>query len=154
MNIKLTDYQYLSTQQRLIATFEALGRDDQSEVRRLLQSCSRKSYILPDPIFRDKFERILDVALSIEYKLSLLTIYCIVIDDSRPKEYKILLDEMLKIHWAWITYLENEGIDIKSISTLLPRSPAIALLTDDFPRPEPEIISKHLDEIKAFIDAC
>lgn len=131
MRIKPMVYQQLTPPQRLIAVFEALGRNDDNEVRQLFQTCPRKLYSSSDPVFTDRYQLILDRALSIEYELLQLTLQFILssqCDDGREQEF---LDKMGELNREWSVYLKENGISQKSIFSILPRNPIVTSLIED-----------------------
>jgi hypothetical protein len=53
MNIKPMIYDNLTIQQRITASTDALMRNDMSEVKRLIETCQKKTYTQPDQAFCD-----------------------------------------------------------------------------------------------------
>lgn len=152
MKIKPIVYEHLAPSQRLIAVFEALGRDDEEEVHRLLKSCPKQVYRASDLKFTAGYERILDMALSVEYELLNLAFNAMVLrmDHEHAME---CLQRMSDLNAVWEAYLSEKGLS-NSIRNMLPRNPMVASLLEDFPPPDSDVLCARLAEFKDSMHAC
>lgn len=153
MKIKPAVYENLTAPQRLIATFEALGRNDEAEVRMLFQSCPKQTYSMPEPSFRSSYERILDMALSIEYELLNLAFKTMVLHRGDHEVAMGYLKRMGDLNAVWEAYLSEKGIS-NGIRNILPRNPMVVSLLEDLPSQNPDTLSMCLVGFKESMQAC
>lgn len=154
MKIKPSIYQELTPPQRLIAIFEALGRNDEDEIRQIIQTCPKKTYRALDSHFIDPYDQILDIALLTEYQLLQLTLEFVLSSRGHDEEGGHgYLREMASLDDVWTAYLDEQGISKKNINAILPRHPTVAGLIEDVAPLGPEILATRLAEFK-MIRAC
>lgn len=153
MKIKSTIYQALTPPQRLIAVFEALGRNDDNEVRQLFQSCPKQVYKAADLNFTASYNRILDMALSVEYELLSLTLKVMMLHPHSHDQAMECLKRMGDLNAVWEAYLSEKGLT-NGIRNILPRNPMVTSLVEDLLPPDPDTLSMCVAEFKESMQAC
>lgn len=153
MKIKPMVYQQFTPPQRLIAVFEALGRNDEEEVRQLFQSCPKQVYRAADLNFTVSYDRILDMALSVEYELLNLTLKVMMLHPHNHDHAMECLKRMGDLNGVWEAFLSEKGISNR-LRNILPRNPMVTSLLEDLSSPDPDILSTCLAEFKDLMKAC
>ncbi|NCC52643.1 MAG: hypothetical protein EOM20_15690 [Spartobacteria bacterium] len=127
MNIKPVVYENLTHRQRVIASIEALSREDEAEARRLVKTCPKKNYTMNDSAYVDRMEALLDLAMSVECDLRGLALKSLMeawlgdrekdFDGGRPISQPAMefMCDMLALRQAWHELLEDEGIEPKAM---------------------------------------
>lgn len=123
MNIKPLIYEKLTARQRVIASFEALAREDEAEARRLIKTCRKKTYTMNDSAYVDRMEALHDIAMAVECDMRGMAI-CYLMEawlgnrrGARPGAFEFqspaieFLQDMLSIRQAWHDVMKQEGIE-------------------------------------------
>ena len=127
MNIKPAIYEKLTAQERVIASLEALARDDEKERVRLVKTCPKKNYNMSDHAYSSKMEAFLDIALVIEADMRgcVLNFFIqLFLEDNLDRDkchtmHELMetspcqIQKMISIKQAWHEFLEDEGIDVE-----------------------------------------
>lgn len=172
MNIKPAIYENLTIQERVIASVEALARDDEEEKQRLVKSCPKKTYTMSDYAYSGKMEALQDMAMVVECDMRgcALNFFMLLylddhLDDDKHKGlHKLMqkmpcqIQEMISIKQAWHDFLEEEGINPAMMDKAYKpvRHFAIeftAAFADEMKfEPDPETVEKYRNVLKEYMD--
>lgn len=70
MNIPAEIYAGLSPQERIRAAISAESRNDEAELKTLLETCPKKSYLMTDPAYSEEMVKIYHLMLCVELQLA------------------------------------------------------------------------------------
>jgi hypothetical protein len=149
MKISDTAYEALSPRQRIIATIDAMARDDTAEIDRLKTTCPIKSYRREDAAFRDVFEGLRGAELAVEADLLSEALWLIARHDD-PECREATLQTMAAIEAAWLALLSDMGITSPA-GAAPPRHLLVAVLLENAPEPEPERVAEYYAVLKASV---
>lgn len=123
--IKDNIYEKLTVRQRIIASIEAMARDDKDEKFHLFQSCPRFEYKMNDLQFSSKLDALQELALVVENDLRgcLLDFFLeSFLHKAGAADFSTLpagitkfpeiIQDMLSIREAWHKFLSEEGISL------------------------------------------
>jgi hypothetical protein len=130
--IKPMVYEALTPKQRVIATLEAEARDDRAEVRRLVQTCPKRTYRANDERYSGTMRGIVNLAIFLEMELrgiALAATYAMATDSPR---LPALLAKMLALYTAWAQAFAAQGLDFALVETFTApvRNPVVAFFLD------------------------
>lgn len=171
MNIKPRLYESLTPAQRVIASIEALARDDEEEKLRLVKSCPKKTYTMTDAAYSDKMEALLDMAMAVELDMRdcalnffmLLWLEDTLTEDrhkcfhERMERVPCQIQEAISIKQAWREFLEDEGINPATMDRAYQPLRHFAIewitaLADNMDlKPDPETVRKYKDVLKGYM---
>ena len=123
-------YENLTAEQRVRAAVAAVARGDESEVKRLRETCPKRTYRMNDAAFSDRLERLWSLSLAMECDLRGLTIRVLqgsskaleIGDDNAEELDKVISEtdeiiiEIASIDEAWRQTLEGLGIDLEDMN--------------------------------------
>ena len=153
MSLKPIVYESLTIQQRIIATFDALGREDEEEVQRLKETCPFKNYRQRDSAYSDTVESILMLSLAIECDLNSCALSYLG-SASESEERNKHLQEMANIHGGWLALLNELGICADAMLRAAPtRHSIVEQLLTIIPPCEADAVKVSLETFKKQIHA-
>ena len=157
MNIKSLIYDNLTTQQRLIASIEALARGDDSEHEKLVKTCPKKHYQQADYLYSGVLQGLMATAVSVELDLTkdALSMIACCMAESPAMEDKAgdFLQRISNCHTAWTETLEVMGLDPEAMAKLIKplRHPIVdCILAAELPDPEGEAVKTRKEALEAF----
>jgi hypothetical protein len=142
-NIKPVIYENLSTRQRVIASVEALARDDEEERLRLVSTCPKKTYHQTDWEYSQKMIMLIGMSISIECELREygLNLFAALLSDRTSGDQ--WLQKIADTREAWKVMLRQMGIDPEAMKKAgLPSSPVLESIYGLLPEPVPENVEK------------
>ncbi len=142
-NIKPVIYEKLTTRQRVIASVEALARDDEEERLRLVSTCPKKTYHQTDWEYSEKMIMLIGMSISIECDLRghALSVFAALLSDRVPADQ--WLQSIADTREAWNVTLRKIGIDPETMKKAgLPSSPIMESIYGLLPEPVPENVEK------------
>jgi hypothetical protein len=116
--IKPMVYEALTPKQRVIATLEAEARDDQAEVRRLVETCPKVTYRANDARYANTMQAITTLSLALECELRGQALACAVASWQEHDTRFPFLRKMLTLQAAWRQGLVAKGIDPALVDAL------------------------------------
>lgn len=166
--LKPVIYESLTPRQRLIASIEALARNDEEEQVRLIKTCPKKAYTQTDAAYADKMTSLQDMMLAVECDMRGCALNFFMLlhlenssDFESPHDLMAiaprLIQDMLSIKQAWHDVLTEEGIDPAVMDKVYEPMvhfgigwvTAIASCFDL--QPAPETVMKHKGALKAYL---
>ncbi len=148
MNISDTVYETLSPRQRIIATIDAIARDDAAEIDRLKATCPIKSYSQCDIAFSDVMDGLCGAGLAVEADLRGAALWCCARTD--PECGLEALQDMAAIEAAWLALLAEMGITSPAAAAP-PRHPMVVALLENAPEPASERVEVIYAALKASV---
>ena len=146
--IKHSVYENLTPQQRINATIEAMAREDQEEVQRLVKTCPTKTYDHCDLEYMEKMDGLLSMAVAVECDLRGNALSYLVALHIKHETTHQFLQNIADIRAAWRHALEAMGIDPEMMaSAALASSPILGLIDGVLPEPEQEQVVKMAAEL-------
>lgn len=164
-------YENLTSHQRVIATLEAMSRDDTEETARLVKTCPKRSYRMNDAAYSDKMEALQDMAMAVECDMrgcALNFFMLLYLDDHF--DHKKLHDASQRIHdqiaeaisikQAWREILEEEGINPSVIDKTFGslRHYGIEWITGIAERLDaessPALMNRYKEVLREYLDRC
>ena len=121
MNIKPAVYEALTSRERVIGIIEAIQRNDEKEKLRIMETCPKATYIIRDPDFTGAIDFINSMSVAVECDLrgeALNIASYIVQGDSDLIGHH--LQNLSDIYGAWITILEEMGVNEEAVSAYSP----------------------------------
>jgi hypothetical protein len=116
-------YEHLTAQERVIATCEALKRNDEGEVALLKRTCPRKTYSQLDSAYVDVMESIMCAGIATEYDL---LVQATLFEKTGDAKHLVTLQT---IHRAWQLVLGRINVDeVAILNSGLPRLPNVVAL--------------------------
>ncbi len=152
-NIKPVIYEKLTTRQRIIASVEALARDDEEERLRLVSTCPKKNYHQTDWEYSEKMIRLVCMSMAHECDqrgnalnfLIVLFIKNIVADQ--------WLQNIADNQAAWEAMLKGEGIAPETMKKVgPPTSLVLEIIGGLLPEADQENVEKIVEEIGGIYD--
>jgi hypothetical protein len=150
MNIRGTIYEALSPRQRIIATMDAIARDDTAEIDRLKTTCPYRVYRQRDAAFIDALEALFGAGLAVEGDLRGAALSWWAHPVSGRDEQ--LLQDMAAIEAAWQALLADMGITSLTAAAP-PRHPLVARLLEIAPEPNSQRVEENFALLKAAVPA-
>lgn len=144
-------YSSLTPAQRMAATISAIARGDESERERLKRTCEKHAYLITDPEYTNRMEKIMDVAMAIECEMRGYAIEFFAAsreEDADAQEAAIVKAQ--SVHVAWKEILIECGIDAGEMEKAgPPRHPFVtALLTLGLKEDLPELVQDAGQQIR------
>lgn len=115
-------YKNLTSRQRFIATWEAIGRDDEVEKKRLMDTTPSFSYSAADHVIRDSWDSVIAVSLGVEADIRGYALECIM--ELRSGETDLAISSMEKIKTldaSWNSLLQEIGLSHDAIRAARPQ---------------------------------
>lgn len=155
MDVKPKIYESLTPKQRIAAVIEAMAREDETEIKRLNDTCKMKSYRQRDISYSDVMTRLMGMSLALEADLRGMAIEYLTMDVSLGEE--ICLQKMVVIEMAWTRLLDDLGIDKPSmLNAGAPRHYMVKALlknANDRAVPDEDDVVRNLELMKEYIKA-
>ena len=130
-------YINLKPRERIIASIEAAARGDETERRRLIKSCPKKTYVQTDLEFSESMENLMVLAMAIECDLRGSALGYFVALRIEPKIAANFLQEISDIRAAWKITISAMGIDPKSMQKAgPPAGPILEMIDGLVPAPD------------------
>jgi hypothetical protein len=125
-------YDALTPRERVIATLEAEVRNDQAEVRRLVQTCPKRTYRANDARYANTMQAITTLSLALECELRGQALACAVASWQEHDTRFPFLRKMLTLQAAWRQGLVAKGIDPALVDALAApiRDPFVTFFLD------------------------
>lgn len=130
MNIKPETYEALTTQERIVASVEALARDDTKEKERLVTSCPKRHYKMNDADFVNKMQGFAFLSTVVELDLRGIALDLMTLlwlqdsyggeefsEERLEKAFGSIFSrrqEATSIRQAWHEFMTEEGVDIET----------------------------------------
>ncbi len=119
--VKPIIYEKLTAQQRVIASIEALARDDEEEKERLKDSCPQYTYKMTDNAYSGKMRALYDIAMVSAFDMHSCALnfflWLLMECNLKGKQRQKLTDQipcqitsMISVRHAWHEVLKEEGI--------------------------------------------
>lgn len=111
MNIPAKIYENLSPAERIRAAVSALARNDDAEIQTLKVTCPKQAYLMTDPAFSEGMERLMTLAIVVEYDLMALALDYFLA--SRQKSFDAAdkaISDAVSLEIAWRESLAEIGI--------------------------------------------
>ena len=151
MNIKPAIYRVLTPRQRVISMIDAIGRNDESEIKRLYDSCERKNYRMPDYKYTSIFNGLMNLSMAVESDLRACVIGYLSAADESTEEFYI--QKIINTDAAWLALIEYMGINQESMKQIAPpRHDWIDILLEYRFSVNEEVKNKIFKEMKKYID--
>jgi len=116
-------YDNLTPRQRLIATVEAIARDDKAEHDKLERTCPRKNYTQADYQYSGTLQGLLTMGFVVEQELTSNVLSLILAARMENAEYSdIFLQNIIDISTAWKKQMELMGIDPRAMDKIFKES--------------------------------
>ena len=130
-------YKNLNPRQRIIASIEAAARGDETERRRLITSCPKKTYLQNDIEYSDTMEKLMGLAMAVEADQRECALGFFVALRLDPKNALTFLQRFADIQAAWRSTVAGMGIDPETMKKAgPPPSPIFELIEDLIPSPD------------------
>ncbi|MCK6419027.1 MAG: hypothetical protein L6Q57_08865 [Alphaproteobacteria bacterium] len=173
MNISPIVYEKLSNHERIIASLEALGRNDQEEKKRLVETCPKKNYRMNDHGYCSFMEALQNMVVSVECDMRghalnfmmLLWLESKVIQEKWDRVYKFVEQEpeqlikMISVQRAWHEFLEESNIPLSTMQKAHSDLPhftikwLIMIAEDCDLNPDPQITQEYKNVLKEHFEA-
>lgn len=151
MNIKPAIYEVLTPRQRIISMIDAIGREDEIEIKRLNESCDKKRYRMPDTKYSDTLDRLFNMSMAVEVDLRGVIIGFLEADNNKEQQ-DMCIQEISNINSAWFELLKSMGIDKDSmLKAAAPRHHLIGVLLNIAPPANETKKQETLKEMKEYI---
>ena len=152
MNIKPAIYEALTPRQRVDLTIDAMYREDESEVKRLKETCELKQYRQRDLNYSGVMDRLFQMSMAVECEARDEVIGFLSADTELVEN--IYIQRLVNVVEAWNGFLEGMGIEKEAmLSVGAPRHHWVGLLLKNAPKPDEESVRSTIELIKSFIDA-
>ncbi len=115
-SIKPVIYENLTNRQRMIASVEALARDDYDERVKLVKSCPKKTYKQADAAYVDMMETLLDLSLAIECDLRGQMINFLIAKVTEHEAMMVFLQSISDMKEGWKLAIEELGVNPDSLA--------------------------------------
>lgn len=112
MKIKDAIYKELTPRQRIISMIDAIGRADTEEVKRLKETCERKSYRMSDFKYYGVLTRLFEMSMAVESDLRGMVINYINADSNKKQV-------MSDIDSEWNDFLKNMGVKEQPMASVI-----------------------------------
>ena len=154
--IKDNFYYQLSAKERITASIEAMARDDQNEIKKLIKTCPKKSYKCNDAQYSDSMDIIELMQFAYEYDILsnyFNAIYLAYFDEMHNENYSNshnFLKKMVDIRTAWGEFLKSKHIRLESMDKIFHeyRNPLIDFRLLKNIKPDSESVNKILKAMK------
>jgi hypothetical protein len=114
-------YKNLTSRQRFVATWEAIGRDDEVEKNRLMDTAPSFSYSAADHVIRDSWDSVIAVSLAIEADIRGYALTAQMAHQAGLTKITIAaLKKMKKLDAAWVGLLKEMGLSDVAIRAARP----------------------------------
>ncbi|MBL3676167.1 MAG: hypothetical protein JKP92_01475 [Alphaproteobacteria bacterium] len=130
--IKPMVYEALTPKQRVIATLEAEARDDQAEVRRLVDTCPKHTYRATDERYSYTMRTVTMLVIFLEMELRGIALAAAVASWQKHGTRAAFLRNMLTLHTAWAQAFAAKGLDFALAERMAApiRDPFVAFFLD------------------------
>ena len=127
MNIPAKIYANLSTAERIRAAVSALARNDDAELETLKVTCPKKSYLMTDPAYSEGMERLMALAMAVEFDLRTMALdFHMASRQKSPEKIHKAVVESASVNVAWRELLAEMGISCHEMSNAAPpRHPSV-----------------------------
>ena len=137
---KLADkyYENLTPKQRVVATLEAIARDDAAEQERLVKTCPKRTYRATDAAYCDEMTKIIGATVSIECDLrgqAIAFLMCIISGNENDIDPHIFLQNIANMRHVWHDALEGMGVDAAVMDKIKPTNPFMDFMYELAPPP-------------------
>ena len=145
-------YKDLTARQRIIASIEAAARGDETEKRRLIKSCPKKTYVQTDLEFSESMENLMVLAMAIECDLRECGLGFFAALRIEPKIAPKFLQEISDIRAAWKSTVSEMGIDLKAMKKAgPPASPILEMIDGLVPAPDRKKAEKMAADMRKIV---
>ena len=135
----------------MIASIEALARDDEEERLRLVSTCPKKTYLQTDWEYSEKMIMLIGMSISVECDLrgQALRVFSAILTNRVPADQ--WLQNMADTRESWNVMLKQMGIDPETMKKAgLPSSPILESIYALLPEPVPENVEKMTVDLNEF----
>lgn len=151
MKINTTIYETLTPLQRIISMIDAMGRDDQPEIKKLRETCEKKHYTMNTSEFTDVLDRLFHVSMALEIDLRGFVITIMSTDEEKLKD--IYIKKIINYNEAWLRVLKNMGIDKDSmLDTISFRHYSIEHYLNNFVEPAEDRVKEIYEDMMKHMD--
>lgn len=151
MNIKPAIYESLTSRQRIVSMIDAMGREDDNEMKRLNKTCKKKTYRMNDAKYSDVLDRLFHTSMALEADLRGMVIGYLEVESTELKN--MYIQDISNTNSAWLKLLKEMGINEKSMfGAAPPRHELIDALLNIAPKQEEETTNQILKNMKEYIN--
>lgn len=151
--IKPAVYENLTTRQRLTAAIEAKARGDTGELLRLVETCPKRTYEMPDFAYQGMIHALERLGLAVSCDVYRFGISFLVLHSSKQNKFTeehhalFCMQTIKEILSAWNDLLEARGLDPEMTSRAFLNIYSHPLITaalkwEDGPQPDPESVKR------------
>ena len=146
-------YKDLTARQRIIASIEAAARGDETERRRLITSCPKKTYVQTDLEFSESMEKLMVLGMAVECDLRECGLGFFVGLRVDPKNAFKFLQNYSDIKAAWKIAVSEMGIDPEAMKKAgPPASPILEMIDGLVPAPDRKKAEKLAADMRKIIN--